>query len=71
MRSQVILRVLQMELHHLMELLIVLRKGPGNGQKEDHRREDHQDHGHPVKHQFSLHTHALLFDKSVQCPQFL
>jgi hypothetical protein len=69
--DQVVLCVFQLQLHHLMELLIVLRKGPGNGQKEDHRRKNYQDHGHPVEHQFSLHAHALLFGKGIQCPQLL
>ena len=64
-----ILCIFQLELHHLMELLVVLGKGPGDGQKEDHRRKDYQDHGHPVEHQFSLHAHALLFGKRVQRPQ--
>ena len=67
--GQAILCIFQLQLHHLMELLVVLGKGPGDGQKEDHRRKDHQDHGHPVEHQFSLHAHALLFGKGVQRPQ--
>ena len=67
--GQVILCILQVELHHLVKLLIVLGKGTGNRQKEDHRRKDYQDHGHPVEHQFSLHSHALLFGKGVQRPQ--
>ena len=54
-----------------MKLRIAPRKGAGNGQKEDHRRKDHQDHGYPVEHQLSLHTHALLSGKGVQSPELL
>lgn len=70
MADQIILCIFQMELHYLMKLLIVLGKGSGNGQKQDHRREDHQDHGYPIEHQFSLHAYALLFGKGVQSTKF-
>ena len=62
--------VAQVELHYLMELLIIPGEGPSDGQQKDHRREDHQDHGHPVEHQLSLHPYALLFGKGVQRPEF-
>ena len=55
--------------NNLMELLIIPGEGPSDGQQKDHRREDHQDHGHPVEHQLSLHPYALLFGKGVQRPQ--
>ena len=61
--------VAQVELHYLMELLIIPGEGPSDGQQKDYRREDHQDHGHPVEHQLSLHPYALLFGKGVQRPQ--
>ena len=67
--DQVILCVFQVKLHHFLNPLIALGKDSGNGQKEDYRRKDHQDHGYPVEHQLSLHTYALLFGKGVQRPQ--
>ena len=69
MAGQRISCVAQVELHYLMELLIIPGEGPCDGQQKDHRREDHQDHGHPVEHQLSLHPYALLFGKGVQRPE--
>ena len=69
MIGQAVPCVVHVQLHHLMELHVVLRKGSGNRQEEDDRRKDHEDHGHPVEHQLSLHTHALPFGKGVQRPE--
>ena len=69
--GKAVLGIVQVELHHLMELLVVLGKGSGNGQKEDDRRKNHQDHGHPVEHQLSLHAYALPFGKGIQGPELL
>ena len=41
MACQAVPGIVHVQLHHLMELHVVLRKGPGDGQEEDDRRKDH------------------------------